>query len=51
MLQALGQKVELRAGFNGIHVYVNGEDQAYLAWDNESASNLESLLALSLIHI
>jgi len=45
MLQALGQKVELRAGFNGIHVYVNGEDQAYLAWDNESASNLESLLA------
>lgn len=45
LLQSLGQKVELRVGFNGIHVYVNGEDQAYLAWDNESAGNLEELIA------
>jgi len=45
MIQALGQKVELRAGFNGIHVYINGEDQAYLDWDNESAANLGQLLA------
>lgn len=45
LLQALGHKVELRAGFNGIHVYINGEDQAYLAWDNESAANLGALLA------
>ncbi|MCB0048139.1 MAG: hypothetical protein KDE24_01145, partial [Caldilinea sp.] len=44
-LQALGQKVELRVGHNGIHVYVNGEDQAYLAWDDESAGNLQELLA------
>ncbi len=44
-LQALGQKVELRIGYNGIHVYVNGEDQAYLAWDDESAANLQELLA------
>lgn len=44
-LQALGQKVELRIGYNGIHVYINGEDQAYLAWDDESAANLQELLA------
>lgn len=45
MVQALGQKVELRVGHNGIHVYINGEDQAYLAWDNESADNLGQLLS------
>jgi hypothetical protein len=45
LLQALGHKVELRAGFNGVHVYINGEDQAYLAWDNETAANLGALLA------
>ncbi|GIV68265.1 hypothetical protein [Caldilinea sp.] len=44
LLQSLGQRVELRVGHNGIHVYINGEDQAYLAWDDESAANLAELL-------
>jgi len=43
-LQALGQKVELRIGYNGIHVYVNGEDQTYLAWDDESVANLLAIV-------
>ena len=45
MLQALGQKVELRIGYNGVHVYVNGEDQIYLAWDDESVANLLAVAA------
>ena len=48
LLQALGHKVELRAGFNGVHVYINGEDQAYLAWDNETAANPVSYTHLTL---
>jgi hypothetical protein len=44
MLQALGQKVELRIGYNGVHVYVNGEDQIYLAWDDESVANLLAIV-------
>lgn len=44
LIQSLGQRVELRVGHNGIHVYINGEDQAYLAWDDESAANLAELL-------
>lgn len=45
LIQSLGQKVELRAGANGIHVYIDGQDQPYIAWDSESAANLEKLLA------
>lgn len=47
LIQALGQKVELRAGANGVHVYINGEDGPYIAWDAERAGNLEQLLASS----
>lgn len=47
LIQSLGQKVELRAGANGVHVYIDGQDQPYIAWNNESAANLEKLLANS----
>ena len=45
LVQSLGQRVEVRIGHNGVHVYINGEDHPYLAWDDESAANLERLLA------
>ncbi|HAJ35941.1 MAG TPA: hypothetical protein DCL15_09630 [Chloroflexi bacterium] len=45
LIQSLGQKVELRAGANGIHFYIDGQDQPYIAWNEESAANLEKLLA------
>jgi hypothetical protein len=45
LIQSLGQKVELRAGANGIHIYIDGVDGPYIAWDGERAGNLEQLLA------
>ncbi len=45
LVQGLGQKVEVRVGHNGVYIYVNGEGQPYLAWDDESAANLERLVA------
>lgn len=45
LVQGLGQKVEVRIGHNGVFIYVNGESQPYVAWDDESAANLEKLLA------
>ncbi len=47
LVQSLGQKVELRAGANGIHVYIDGQDQPYINWNSETAGNLEQLLANS----
>ncbi len=38
------QKLEIRLGYNGIHVYANGEDLPYIAWDDESIGNLRELL-------
>ena len=45
LIQSLGEKVELRAGANGIHVYIDGQDQPYIAWNDESAANLQQLLS------
>ena len=45
LIQSLGEKVELRAGANGIHVYIDGQDQPYIAWNAESAANLQDLLS------
>jgi len=45
LVQGLGQKVEVRIGHNGVHLYINGVDHPYLAWDDESAANLERLIA------
>jgi len=39
------QQLEARAGANGIHVYANGEELPYLAWDTASATNLEAMAA------
>jgi hypothetical protein len=45
MLQSASvQRVEARIGYNGIHVYLNGEDMPYVAWDATSTENLQSVL-------
>ena len=38
------QNVDLRAGYNGVHAYVNGEDMPYLAWDEESVGTLQDIV-------
>ena len=39
------QRLEARIGYNGIHVYLNGEDMPYISWDAESTANLQEVLA------
>lgn len=38
------QKMEVRIGYNGIHVYANGADLPYIAWDAESMSTLQDVV-------
>ena len=44
-LQALdAQRVEARAGANGIHVLLNGQDLPYVNWDSPKKDNLKAVL-------
>ncbi|MDQ3248594.1 MAG: hypothetical protein M3Q45_05230, partial [Chloroflexota bacterium] len=38
------QKLEIRLGYNGIHVYANGQDLPYIAWDAQKLATLQDLL-------
>lgn len=38
------QRVEARWGYNGVHVFLNGEGLPYLAWDESSASELGAVV-------
>lgn len=38
------QQLEVRAGYNGIHLYADGTDLPYLAWDADSVSTLQDVL-------
>lgn len=38
-------QLEARAGYNGIHVSINGEELPFVSWDAESTENLQGLLA------
>ncbi len=38
------QKLEARIGYNGIHVYVNGEDMPYIEWDQEKTETLQQVI-------
>ncbi|MBV7332208.1 hypothetical protein KFU94_29040 [Chloroflexi bacterium TSY] len=38
------QRLEVRPGYNGLHIYANGEDLPYLAWDEESMGTLQELV-------
>lgn len=44
-LQGAGvHKLEVRIGYNGIHVYNNGIDLPYLSWDADAVTTLQDLL-------
>ena len=38
------QELEVRIGYNGVHVYANGEDLPYLKWDQASVETLQEVL-------
>lgn len=38
------QELQLRAGYNGIHVYNNGEELPYIKWDENSVNTLADVL-------
>jgi hypothetical protein len=38
------QKLEIRLGYNGIHVYANGEDLPYIAWNDQSVETLKEII-------
>jgi hypothetical protein len=38
------QKLETRIGYNGIHVYKNGADLPYIAWDADSVETLQQVV-------
>ncbi len=39
------QKLEVRPGYNGLHIYANGEDLPYIEWDEETMGNLGEVIA------
>lgn len=42
---ANAQELQVRAGADGIHVYVNGQDMPYVGWNQAQNQNLQSVLA------
>lgn len=38
------QQLQVRAGANGVFIYANGQQLPYIAWDSESAANLNNVL-------
>ena len=45
MLQSANiQQLEVRIGYNGIHLYLNGLDMPYLSWDADSVTTLQGVL-------
>ncbi len=38
------QRLEVRIGYNGIHVYANGEGLPYVAWDETAVNTLQTIL-------
>ena len=44
-LQSAGvQELEVRPGYNGLHIYRNGEDLPYIKWDEGSLGTVQNLL-------
>lgn len=44
-LQAAGtDTLEVRIGYNGIHIYLDGQDLPYIAWDEDSAAALATII-------
>lgn len=38
------QRLEVRIGYNGVHVYANGQDLPYLAWDQAKVETIQAIL-------
>ena len=38
------QKLEARAGYNGLHVELNGDDLPYVAWDEASTAKVQEVI-------
>jgi len=38
------QKLEVRLGYNGIHIYANGQDLPYIRWDADSLVTVQDLV-------
>jgi hypothetical protein len=38
------QQLQVRAGANGVFIYANGQQLPYIAWDSQSAANLNDVL-------
>ncbi|MFN8491508.1 MAG: hypothetical protein U0350_28175 [Caldilineaceae bacterium] len=38
------QKLEVRLGYNGIHIYANGQDLPYIRWDADSLATVQDLV-------
>ncbi len=38
------QQLDLRWGYNGVHVFINGEDMPYLSWDEQSTTTLQQVI-------
>lgn len=38
------QKLEVRIGYNGIHIYTNGNQLPYVAWDAESMATVQEIV-------
>jgi len=38
------QKIETRIGNNGVHIYSNGKQLPYIAWDDDSVATLQDLI-------
>ena len=38
------QRLEVRIGYNGVHVYANGQDLPYLAWDQAKLETIQGIL-------
>jgi hypothetical protein len=45
------QQLQVRAGANGLFIYVNGQALPYIAWDSQSAANLNDVLAASNVNL
>ena len=38
------QQINLRWGYNGLHIFINGEDMPYLSWDETSLTTLQGIV-------
>lgn len=45
------QQLQVRAGANGLFIYANGQALPYLAWDRESATNLNQVLRAANVNV